>query len=395
MAELYKSFAAFRTGIFVLLTALIFIPCAALAADSTYTVTNVAVDVTATNAVEARERALEQGQQTAFRMLIERLLTPDQVIGFAMPDLDTISTLVQDFEVTNEQISPVRYKGVYTIRFRPEAVKMVLSQDGLVQVSPGPAAVDPAQPYIAQEDRAPVLILPFYQYGYKTMLWDPENPWMQAWGRAVGGRTAVPVVVPIGDLRDVALIRDDQALTYSRANMDQMLERYDATDAVILIAAPTNGTGALSVNAYDTRGARPVFLETFVVSASGNNGQILGPYDAAVQEVLKFMADMRPVQGAGGVMEATVRFASLSEWIAMKKALEAIPGMKSVSISGMKPREAQVKLEYSGNEATLAAALEQVGLGLMMPRPDAVGPYEIEPYSPNGPGNIEGGGQWQ
>lgn len=84
-----------------------------------YTVTGVKVDVTAANAVDARTKAFGQAQQAAFVQLAQHFLTPDQAKGFQPPAPEQITPLVNDFEVTNEQLSSVRYVGTYTFRFRP------------------------------------------------------------------------------------------------------------------------------------------------------------------------------------------------------------------------------------------------------------------------------------
>src|SRR4051812_47492206 len=54
-----------------------FLPCANAAyadADAPYTVANYPVDATAANAVAAKDQALAEGQQAAFRSLLKRIV---------------------------------------------------------------------------------------------------------------------------------------------------------------------------------------------------------------------------------------------------------------------------------------------------------------------------------
>lgn len=86
-------------------------------ADSLYEVTGVAVDVADESSVKARTKAFAEAQQKAFAVLAGRFGQADRT---ATPEM--VSALVQDFEITNEQLSHKRYKGIFTIRFRESAV---------------------------------------------------------------------------------------------------------------------------------------------------------------------------------------------------------------------------------------------------------------------------------
>ena len=153
-APIYKQFVPVRTVFYMLLAAFFmafFLTIPAISHAETnpaYTVEGVEVDVTAENAVKAREKAMDEGQVKAYRMLAERFLGEEAMKTFKDPDPVTVSSLVQDFEVTKEQLSSKRYKGTYTVRFRPNAMKMQMASKG-ISYSDAP--------------KKPVLVLPFYQ----------------------------------------------------------------------------------------------------------------------------------------------------------------------------------------------------------------------------------------
>jgi hypothetical protein len=92
-----------------------------------FTVAGVRVDVTAANAVDARKQAFEQAQQAAFSLLASRFLTKDRMTHFKAPPVEQITPLVDDFEITNEKLSPTRYVGTYTFRFRPDASRNLIN----------------------------------------------------------------------------------------------------------------------------------------------------------------------------------------------------------------------------------------------------------------------------
>ena len=99
----------------------------AFAQDDPYTVSGVKVDVTAANAVEARTKAFAQAQQTAFTQLAQHFLSAGQMKDFQPLAADQVTPLVKDFEVTNEQLSAVRYVGTYTFRFRPAPSRALIA----------------------------------------------------------------------------------------------------------------------------------------------------------------------------------------------------------------------------------------------------------------------------
>ena len=121
-----------KTFIKTLLITMIMIACgsgysAATAASSLFTVENVQVDVTAANALEARQQAFEEAQFLAFEELTKRMLSAPQPADYRNLPVQTISSLVQDYEVKDEKLSAKRYIGTYTFRFRDNAVRKYFS----------------------------------------------------------------------------------------------------------------------------------------------------------------------------------------------------------------------------------------------------------------------------
>ena len=92
------------------------------AADAAFSVVGVAVDVTAANAETARKAALADGQQRAFRQLLERLV-PEADHG-RLPKLSdsAVTELVRGYEVSGERVGPNRYIASLTFHFKPGEV---------------------------------------------------------------------------------------------------------------------------------------------------------------------------------------------------------------------------------------------------------------------------------
>lgn len=369
MARMYKVFGG--TSI-ALLAALWLWAAPAKADDSLYTVEGVKVDITAESAIAAREQAFAKAEQDAFTALAARMLTEAEMATFTPPESDTISAMVLDFEITDERLSPVRYIGTYTFRFRDDDVRSFFSMKG--------------KSFTDVVSR-PVLVLPFYQWGSRMVLWEGENPWLSAWNRTQQQAGLVRVTVPIGDAQDVIDIADNQALTYDPAALDSMLLRYDAGDAVIAIATPTwpdteqnvapNAMPAeIAVMLYRTGMMGPEFITTLKVKpADGDDRDAL--YDrtaqqvqAALQRDWKEKTAVAPaaIETAASTLQARVKINAMKDWVEMQKALSRVQGVQNIRVLKLSPQEARIELAFQGTESRLRLALEQANIVLSQPQ---------------------------
>lgn len=378
----YRHFQTVRTALCAALAGVILLGGPALAGDDRYTVEKVEVDVTAANAVEARNKALDAAQVKAYRMLAERIYGADAMANFKDPDPVTVSSMVQDFEVTNEQLSKVRYKGVFTVRFRPNAIRQYL-----------PSATYAATAAVAT---VPTLILPYYRSGTRTVLWDDANLWLKAWTAPTADISAAQkddaLIVPMGDILDVSQMPDDKALTYDPKMLDQMMGRYGADDAAILIAVPKEE--GLEVSVYQALRSGPAFAQTMLITkmASEDEAGLNARAADRLREVMRGNWKNAPAAPPQEQVAATpetpyetqpaiattpagpaqsyngrVVFANVQEWVRLKQLMERAPGVRSVMVRGLKPREAQVVVTFAGDAVGLATAMQQAGVVVRTP----------------------------
>ncbi|HOO82778.1 MAG TPA: DUF2066 domain-containing protein [Alphaproteobacteria bacterium] len=356
MVILYKTFAKARTALSVLGTCffmLLTVPSTAQAfVESLFAVDNVTVDITAENALKAREQAFEEAQVKAFDILAARMLSENELKTFERPPVMSISTMIKDYEVSNEKLSSKRYIGTYKFRFEDRSVKRYFSGQG-------------AQ--YTDVVSKPVLILPFLETGQGTILWSYQNVWMQAWSTVPDLSSGlVPLVVPLGDLGDVSDIGDDEALTYSRRALDNMLRRYDASEAVIAIAK-AEGT-ALNVQLYRTDRTQPEYVhQIFERALPGQDpNQIYIRAVQSVKQVLRSDWKKKTVVDARqhGTIEARVSFASLQEWSDLQRRLQRVNGVSNIALKALSLKEACVEITFDGTIERLKLALEQADLYL-------------------------------
>jgi hypothetical protein len=347
------------------------------AAGDPYTVDDVVVDVTAENAVQAREKAFEEAQIKAYKELAARFLTPEEMETYEAPDLQTVSALVKDFEVTNEKLSAVRYKGTYKIRFS--------HFKGSSAMLPSTEVGDIRQ--VTLNRQGDILIIPFFEANGQTYLWQ-DNPFMNAWVQANNNKAAGRAIIPVGDLSDMTSITEDYGLNYDPAQINAMRLRYQAKDAVLLIASPEqmyDGTTNITVSMYEAKPYGPTLAKQF--SIGSYQGEVAEQfYNRVITQVaLALEQDWKrptavtnyqqspivqdqPVGPTDNII-AQLNFNSVREWVESKRKIENARGVKSVEVKSLSPRTATLAINFNGGIENFQGALMQQGIGLNNPAP--------------------------
>lgn len=358
-----------------------FWPVFAQANEAMYTVHNVNVDITADNALVAREKAFEQAQVQAFTELMDRLAlggdsTPDG--EKVMPDPITLASMINDYEVTKEKLSSVRYIGTYTFRFKEDAVRSYFS------------AKDVRYTDTASE---PLLVLPFYKKGNSYDLWSHENAWKSAWDHSDVRGGIVPVILPVGDLQDVRYIGDNEATSYAPASLENMLKRYSAKEAVLAIAVPDAGfadasseeaRGTLQVDLYRTDFFRPELVrQIFVTAHSGQSRDDV--FRKAVREVRNVLSEnwkekslaLTAQQAAARGVVVHIPISSLQDWTVIQSKIRAASGIQDVQVRSLMPKKVTAVFLTGSDIRMLTQALARQGFNLR-PLSTAVNPVTGE-----------------
>lgn len=362
---MYKSFALQRTGFLVVFCAVFFALVSAHAQTDLFSVSDITVDISAENAIKAREQAFAQAQSDAFKALAVRMMPETEAETFTPPDVTVISGMIQDFEVTKEQLSATRYVGTYTFRFNDAAVK---SYFGTRNVS------------FSDTPSRPALVLPFMEKLGKSDLWSPFNLWMKAWSRAENLQSGlVPIVVPLGDLEDVADIGDDQSLQYDPIKLARLTKRYETGEAAMAIAKPDSSLsiaekdedpaqGTLKIHLYRTDRDIPEFVQELILTAA--SGETIGAlFDRAVRDVKTALQHNWKAKTAAKTsdtirVQAKAAFLGLGQWTDTKRALDRVYGLENLKVVSITPQSAMLDFSFRGDETRLKMAFEQAGLVL-------------------------------
>jgi len=268
--------------------------------DANLIVSDVMIDRTADNAVQAREQAMTEARREAFKRLAQKYMTPAAYASFRMPDDRTIATMVQDFEIKGEQLSSTRYVASFTVRFREQVRNYINVPRDVREVSapavmpawrqvPGDQPVSPGEGtvVIGGEDEmaggatvapatgalsvqpstqaaavprvnAPVLLLPYYEnMAGKTVLWEDVNPWRDVWQRMPGQGAGLSaqmlnkIVVPLGDIADVSAGSVDAVWSGNYATVEKLRQNYGVAQVVLAVANKSGPQMSIDIYFYE------------------------------------------------------------------------------------------------------------------------------------------------
>lgn len=362
-------------------------------AQDVYTVRDVDVDVTAASAAAARDEAITEAQRKAFQQLVRRL-TPE---GTPVPTVTDaqVAPLVQDFEVQRERSSSVRYLATFTVRFRPNAVRSLLQEGGVA---------------FAEARSKPVLVLPVYRAAdAEPVLWEDRTPWRDAWENTSPNAGLVPVVVPYGELADIADVSAEEALQGDSDGFASIAERYGAADVLVAeLAVPAGGpdpasAGRVTVTRYTPGGPLSPMTVTVPAAPDGTVEEYLAGGVAAVNAILEGQwkeetaIDRRDERR----MEVTVPIARLEDWIRTRRQITQVPSVARADLRRLTRQGAEVELVYYGDTERLRSALARQDLQLERAEPTV--PFAQVPSAPVPPGMPAlpvlpvqpGGGPWR
>jgi hypothetical protein len=318
-----------------------------------FTVRGIAVDATAADAVAARGAALRAGQQEGLNRLLRRLVPAEDHRRLPPASSLPIERYVQNFEIANEELSSTRYLAQLTVAYDPEAVRELARREALP---------------MAELASQPILVLPLYQGPDGARLWADGNPWWQAWAETLEPERLVRLVLPLGDLEDIASLTPEQIQAGDEGAVLALAARYGAQDALVVPASPLPGDVPAVGLAARRIGSLDLAGEPFTLT--GQPGQTLeqllaeavGRVQTSLDEQWKSHHLLRYDQA--GSMLVAIPIARLQDWVEIDRALQSLREVSQVGILSFGRTEVQLELGYLGEPERLTEALAGLGLAL-------------------------------
>ena len=365
----YPKRRAREAGFLPLLLA--FVVCAgspAQGADGLYDVAKLSVDITAQDAVAARDMGMAAAQMLAVKIVIERL-TPLSVQE-QLPELskEDVEGMVNGVSIRKEQNSTTRYIATLDVSVNEGAIKQLLQEQGI--------------PY--SEERAPsISLLPLVIAGDSVTSEGGEG-WRQAWEDLDLSHSMTPATIlrPRQDL-DVATVR--AVLAGDAEALAAMQGHYGYGPLVVAVGEAAKGSfvtrlagadsvGAINFGRSDTIGgdakaaAREAAATAFAIIE--NRWKVSRSGEVPATEV-NYAPGTKPAPGSAGEaptqaevprnVVAQVEFSGLKDWQDIRGRLMNVAGIQALEVNSLSARAASITFDYAGSLGRLQKELDQNG----------------------------------
>lgn len=347
-----NSGTGFAVVLFFVFFALFCGPVVAQTTD-TFTVRNVAVDISAENVNVARDRALAEGQRQAYDTLMQRLTSSADWPRLPhLSDADLINAVL-DVGIDQEKRSQVRYLATISVRFKPDAIRRLLRGANIAY---------------AEWRGRPVVVLPVYQSDNGPLLSEP-NPWRDAW-RSGAAQGVVPLIVPTPEQIE-GTATAAQAASGNSETVAAVGQRFNTQDVLFAVATPVRQDGG------------KVKVDVVLAGTGTIATSLAGPrsYDGDVGETLEMLL-RRAVEDiaktandawkSGNMLQfdkqanlpVMVPLAGFDDWLSVRDKLTRSTPVRSYEVAALSKSEAALVLHYVGEQQQLESVFLQNGLVL-------------------------------
>jgi hypothetical protein len=329
------------------------LPGAARAGEDVFTVANYPLEARADNAVTAKEKALADGQQAAFRSLLKRLTSVTAYTRLNRLKTVGAGDFIAGVSVRSERNSSTEYIANLDFAFQSQAVRDLLRQEGI--------------PFT--DEAAPVLtVLPVW----RAAVADPkaEARWSEAWQSLDLEHALTPV-------RLVALrqgISADSLTALARGDgtgLRALVASYGSERIVLALAERDAAAKRLTVSLAGRDAVGAFALRRAFRIDPGDPGYTDDLAAVVALGILEGRWKAMRIDGGSGASGANgadlliaVEFRGMSEWQDISRRLAATPGVEGLEVAGLSARGARVSLRFAEGPERLAEVLARHGLAL-------------------------------
>lgn len=344
--------------------------CLPAAAESLYDVAKVRVDVTAKDAVVAREQGMAKAESRAMQVLLGRLVPLRSQAGLPAFSHGEIEGLVAGIAIRSEKTSATRYIGVLDVRFYPDAVRQFLASRSIPVV----------------EDRASAIsVVPVMLEGGR-MDRDGSADWREAWERLdLTNAVAPATLVAPRETLDAATVK--AVLAGDEDAYAGMRSVYGYGGLVIAAGEIVDGFVRVHLAGEDAAGTVNTVVTSAVDRADG-----VSTLDRAARLALaslerrwKTRLDPGLEEGAGallrrgalfpdeasqtreetlGPVDAVIEFFGARDWQQIHFGLQRVEGLRDFAVTSRSARAVGVTFDFDGPVDRLQALLAQNGISL-------------------------------
>lgn len=327
--------------------------------DHIFTVYGVAVDVTARNARDARVEALSNVQVTSFNRLLRKISLEDRLVEAQILSANNIRNYVSGIVVHGERTSSRRYIATMDVSFNKEKVLEYLGTNNL--------------PY-TELTGGPLLLLPVYEYGGVSSLFEEDNPWRDALYKADMENHLYKFNLAEGGFEDQLLVGNTDVLRRNvedfQGRFKDLNNKYNTSDILIARAwwGEVGENGLKNLHFSYGRGLSPSRDSGVIIASAGQTQESM--FVTAAQAIFARMDiawRQQTLTTFGSFNELAVHVVaqSATEWVDIIERLEGTPIVRTVEVEKLAVPVSQINIVYGGVFEQLRLVLEGVNLTLV------------------------------
>lgn len=304
---------------------------------------DVNVDITAENVVEAKKQAMAKARRDALNDVLLSVSTAQSVEELAKLNDNQIQHFISGVMVLMEKSSNVRYIADLRVTINEDVLKAYMAENNL--------------PMVVGEEQT-VLVVPLLEQNDGALdLWSDANFWRQAF-------------IDRKDIRKGNLILHDIDKNLGNITAVEANRIYDMTEAEFADLSGFNNVEEVYVLKYSLKDGK-VYVKSFPTREV--NEVVIGdatPQDM-IEAVLPFFKDVKKAAKLENLddnaefvnqkIEAVYSYAKLSEWLSLKRFLEANAQVKDVKVISMANGKVHFSFIYNGVWEKLQANLALSG----------------------------------
>ncbi|MGD9670391.1 MAG: DUF2066 domain-containing protein [Hyphomicrobiaceae bacterium] len=326
--------------------------------DKVFTIANYPVQAKAANAVAAKEQAIAEGQKSAFRSLLKRLVP---VMAYsrlkALKETDP-QGLVDGYVVRSERNSTTEYIASLDFSFRADAVRNLLRRE--------------AVPFIEEQASEVVLVAAVREGGKLARSGSVANAWLDIWRDL----DLMNALTPLKLAEIKPFVHDDtlNMLVAGDESANRVLANEYGGESVIVAIAEVDQPGhRVHVTLAGRDAVGPFNLKRSYRLYDGDVGYSMELAAVVSMGVIEGRWKAVKAQRYGGVaalsaggepVRMQVEFQGLAEWTDVHTRVRETPGVSDVQVDAVSARGADLQVSFPGGGPALADALAARGLSL-------------------------------
>lgn len=319
-----------------------------------WTVSGVAIDVTAESSTKAKLKAIGEAQVIAFRKLVDRLVPAKSAAPLKALEADDVGQLLAGLSIEEERAVPKRYIAKLSIRFLANKTRKLFGRYGV---------------RYAEKQSEPVLVVPVWVTKEGADIWNGGNPWHKAWAELDLSNALIPILLPLGDITDSNALSAKEALAYNQVKLESLRIRYGASSVLVAGAEPKSDVRVRAV----MQGTSPVgrigfdkeYEDVDLAAAAlfaANRFQLVMQEKWKNENLVSYTTGQK-VQRSNSITMA-IPYNRSAEWNVLRSRIQTTAGVGRIDINSLSAREAVVTIAFGGTLDELRSSFYQSGFNL-------------------------------